>query len=353
MIQMLPSNKTESLNIGILGGGSWGTALASVVNRIHQTHLWVRNPNQAEAIRSSRVNKNYLPGVNLPNSIHIDNNLDSVLSKILLHDVSNSLIILGVPVCGFSTLFEALIKNIPSSYLSEIPIIWTCKGFDKKTAFLPSEIIEKIFRKTELKTGVLSGPSFAKEVASGLPVALTIASNYTEVYKRISFALHGNTVRIYTSKDILGVELGGALKNVIAIACGISDGLNLGLNARAALITRGLAEISRLGIALGANQKTFLGLTGLGDLVLTATGELSRNRKLGIAISQGKDISEILSEDLTIEGIHSVKLALRRAKSINIKLPIMEIVYSVLFENLEPRIAVSSLLKRLDGLPES
>ena len=200
--------------------------------------------------------------------------------------------------------------------------------------------------------GVLSGPSFAQEVAQGLPVALTLASRDSWVADPVLAALHGSTARIYTSADVVGVEVGGALKNIIAIACGISDGLGLGTNARAALITRGLAEMQRVGLALGGQAETFAGLTGLGDLVLTATGDLSRNRQVGLAIGRGSSRSEILASGVTAEGVRCARAVLALGRRHQLELPITEAVCKVLFEDLAPSQAVSDLLSR-EARPES
>ncbi len=344
---------SKPLNIVVLGGGSWGTTLAIAASRLHYTYLWARNKNQAEIMKTTRENKSYLPGIYLPSNLHISSDLDFVLEQLFNRkNFENSLIVLGVPVSGLSKLCECLFERIPSTYLRSIPIIWTCKGFEEESCFLPSEVVKKVFGTSKLNSGVLSGPSFAKEVAMQLPVAMTIASKNYKIQAITSLAFHGKFIKIYTNRDVVGVELGGALKNVIAIACGISDGLNLGSNARAALITRGLVEMSRLGVALGAKIATFSGLTGLGDLVLTATGELSRNRNAGIDISHGKKISGIISKEITIEGINSTRSAIKRAKELNIELPIMEFVHSILFEGLEPKLAISNLMNKIGASPE-
>ena len=239
---------------------------------------------------------------------------------------------LGVPVAGLGALCAELASRLPALGLQDTPIVWTCKGFEAGTARLPHEIVREA---PQAQCGVLSGPSFAREVAQNLPVALTIASSArpcANAPSRPSMAPRC----VYASADLVGVEVGGALKNVIAVACGIGDGLALGTNARAALITRGLAEMARLGVALGAQAETFSGLTGLGDLVLTATGELSRNRRVGLEIGAGRKLADILASGITAEGVRCAQAALDRARAAGVELPITEAVCAVLFEGVAP-----------------
>ncbi|UOF94165.1 MAG: NAD(P)-dependent glycerol-3-phosphate dehydrogenase [Bordetella sp.] len=340
------------MHVVILGAGSWGTALAIEFSRLkHYTYLWARDSMQVNSMNQNRENIRYLPNISLPSNLKITNDLNLALSTITFNK-KNSLIILGVPTSGLSNIFHEITSHISIQRLSNANIIWTCKGFEKESSLLPFEISRKFFSKIDINTGVLSGPSFAKEVAKGLPVALTVASDNIELCSVVAHAIRGKCIRPYITQDMIGVEIGGALKNIIAIACGISDGLNLGSNARAAIITRGLAEMRRFGIALGAKSETFSGLTGLGDLTLTATGDLSRNRKIGIEIGNGKKLSEILSSGITVEGVYSIRSALKRSKELGIELPIIEVVYSILFENLDPISAVSVLLSRSGPLYE-
>jgi len=252
--------------------------------------------------------------------------------------------VLGVPVAGLTSICEALSQRLPVLGLQDTPIVWTCKGFEADTARLPHEIMREAL--PGATGGALSGPSFAREVAQGLPVALTVASSSPALRDATTAAFHGAALRVYASTDLIGVEVGGALKNVIAVACGIGDGLALGTNARAALITRGLAEMTRFGVALGAQAETFAGLTGLGDLVLTATGELSRNRRVGLEIGAGRKLADILASGITAEGVRCARAALDRARAINVELPITEAVCAVLFEGVAPMTAVSALLAR-------
>lgn len=334
------------LRVVVLGAGSWGTALAAAASRRHPTQLWARDPAQAALMNATGENARYLPGVRLPEGLSISSDLDAVLAT-LTHADAKPLIILGVPVAGLALTCRDLAQRLPARGLEHTPIVWTCKGFEEQTARLPHEIAQDAFAgMPSLTGGVLSGPSFAKEVAQGLPVALTVASHDAPLCAITTHALHGAALRVYASQDIVGVEVGGALKNVIAVACGIADGLQLGANARAALITRGLAEMSRLGVALGAQADTFAGLTGLGDLVLTATGELSRNRRVGLEIGAGRPLSDILASGITAEGVRCARAARERARALNIELPITEAVCAVLFENVPPMTAVSMLLAR-------
>ncbi|CAM4289207.1 Glycerol-3-phosphate dehydrogenase [NAD(P)+] [Bordetella tumbae] len=333
------------LNIAVLGAGSWGTALAAAASRRHRTTLWARDAAQAEAMAKSHENTRYLPDVALPDTLGITSDLAEALAP-LAAAPSQTLIILGVPVAGLDAICRELAARLPALGLAHTPVVWTCKGFEADTARLPHEIVAEALSGTNIPGGVLSGPSFAREVAQGLPVALTIASEHETVRSATTTALHGGAVRVYASTDVAGVEVGGALKNVIAVACGISDGLALGTNARAALITRGLAEMSRFGVALGAQGETFAGLTGLGDLVLTATGELSRNRRVGLEIGAGRKLADILASGITAEGVRCARAALQRARTLGVELPITEAVCAVLFEGVAPVTAVSALLAR-------
>lgn len=334
------------VRVVVVGAGSWGTALAAAASRRHPTQLWARDPAQAASMMAAHENARYLPGVSLPVGLTISSDLDAVLTT-LVHSDAKPLIILGVPVAGLAATCRDLAARLPALGLAHTPIVWTCKGFEEHTARLPHEIALDAFTTMPgMNGGVLSGPSFAKEVAQGLPVALTIASHDAQLCATTTHALHGAALRVYTSQDIVGVAVGGALKNVIAVACGIADGLHLGTNARAALITRGLAEMSRFGVALGAQAETFAGLTGLGDLVLTATGELSRNRRVGLEIGAGRTLSDILASGITAEGVRCALAARERARKLNIELPITEAVCAVLFEGVAPKMAVSTLLAR-------
>ncbi len=332
-----------SLRVAVLGAGSWGTALAAAASLRHPTVLWARDPAQAADMAARHENARYLPGIALPQALTITPDLDATLRS-LQQDGAAGLIILGVPVAGLAATCAELARRLPALGLQDTPIVWTCKGFEADTARLPHEIVREAL--PGAVGGVLSGPSFAREVAQGLPVALTVASDNAALRAATTQALHGAALRVYASGDLVGVEMGGALKNVIAVACGIGDGLALGTNARAALITRGLAEMTRFGVALGAQPETFAGLTGLGDLVLTATGELSRNRRVGLEIGAGRKLADILASGITAEGVRCARAALERARAIGVELPITEAVCAVLFDGVAPMTAVSTLLAR-------
>ncbi|HEY9572413.1 MAG TPA: NAD(P)H-dependent glycerol-3-phosphate dehydrogenase, partial [Pusillimonas sp.] len=289
----------------------------------------------------------------LPAALQATDSLQQALEHVCPADGSPGLIILGVPVAGLAELCAVLANLLADKPHGPLSIVWTCKGFQPDSGRLPHEIVQAAFSSLpDLGLGVLSGPSFAREVAQGLPVALTIATSRADTAHATVSALHGANARIYSSGDVIGVEVGGALKNVMAIACGISDGLGLGTNARAALITRGLAEMQRLGLAMGGVAETFSGLTGLGDLVLTATGALSRNRQVGLAIAQGQTLDTILAGGMTAEGVRCARAALTLGHKYGVDLPITEAVCHVLFDGLAPKSAVSGLLTR-DAKPES
>jgi len=331
------------LRVAVLGAGSWGTALAAASSRRHATTLWARDAAQAADMAAAHENARYLPGISLPKSLNFSSDLDATLRS-LQDEGAHRLIVLGVPVAGLTAICGELSHRLPALGLQDTPIVWTCKGFEADTARLPHEIMRQAL--PDAIGGALSGPSFAREVAQGLPVALTVASTSTALREATTSAFHGAALRVYASADLVGVEVGGALKNVIAVACGIGDGLALGTNARAALITRGLAEMTRFGVALGARASTFAGLTGLGDLVLTATGELSRNRRVGLEIGAGRKLADILASGITAEGVRCARAARDRARAINVELPITEAVCAVLFDGVAPMTAVSALLAR-------
>lgn len=341
------------VRVAVLGAGSWGTALAALASAQSDTLLWARNPQLARDMERDHVNTHYLPGTPLPAALQITDSLRDALEHVCPADGTPGLIILGVPVAGLANLCSTLAGLLAGKSCGALSIVWTCKGFLPDSGQLPHEIAQAAFSSlADVGLGVLSGPSFAREVAQGLPVALTIATTQTGTAQAVVAALHGANARIYSSGDVIGVEVGGALKNVMAIACGISDGLGLGTNARAALITRGLAEMQRLGLAMGGLAETFSGLTGLGDLVLTATGALSRNRQVGLAIAEGKTLDAILAGGMTAEGVRCARAALALGLKYQVDLPITEAVCHVLFDGLAPEAAVSGLLTR-DAKPES
>ncbi|WP_298013123.1 NAD(P)H-dependent glycerol-3-phosphate dehydrogenase [uncultured Castellaniella sp.] len=338
----------SSVRLTVLGAGSWGTALAALASQRSDTLLWARDADTVRAVRQTRRNPRYLPDIDLPSSLTATDDWSAALAHVRQGpDDAIRLIVLGVPMAGLGDVCRQLARDLSAGSHSPIHLLWTCKGISPDTLQWPHQIVSgSLPHDDRLQAGVLSGPSFAREVAQGLPVALTVASSHAETGQAAQAAFHGTQARIYTTRDIIGVEVGGALKNVMAIACGISDGLNLGTNARAALITRGLAEIQRLGVALGGRAETFTGLTGLGDLVLTATGDLSRNRQVGVAIGQGRPLDAILAGGMTAEGVRCARAALALGRRHEIELPITEAVCQVLFEGLSPRQAVAALLAR-------
>jgi glycerol-3-phosphate dehydrogenase (NAD(P)+) len=320
------------MNLSVLGAGAWGTALAVNVAGRQPTRLWARDASQAAHMRAHRRNLRYLPEVVLPPALQITSDLDGALAH-----AAGGLAIIATPMAGLRELLSRLPAHAPG-------VLWLCKGFEQGTGWLGHEIVRSVC--PQVRGGVLSGPSFAVEVARGQPTALVAASSDAALAEQAQQALHGDSLRIYTSTDPVGVEVGGAVKNVFAIATGIADGLQLGLNARAALITRGLAEMTRLGVALGARAETFMGLSGLGDLVLTATGDLSRNRSVGLRLAEGQPLARILADlGHVAEGVSTAAMVLRRAHARGVEMPIVETVVDV----LEGRIGPAQALERLMG----
>ena len=330
------------MKLAVLGAGAWGTALAISLTQKHAVTLWGRDTDDIERLLVTRSNTRYLPHITLPDSLTIETDLAVALANAELSVIATSTAGLGATT--------ALIH----ARMPDMPILWACKGFDKDTGKLPHEIVGQLMgTKPGIHYGALSGPSFALEVARGLPCALTLAANNLCFAREMTAQLNGPALRIYSSDDLVGVELGGALKNVMAIAAGICDGMQLGMNARAALITRGLAEIVRLGVAMGGKSETFMGLAGLGDLVLTATGDLSRNRSVGIRLAQGENLHAILAAlGHVAEGVNSAQTALALARRHRVDMPITEAVNAVLFAQADPRETVKQLLSR-DTKPES
>lgn len=324
------------MNITVLGAGAWGTALATAFADQHTVALWTRDPAQAADIQASRENLRYLPGHRLPASIVVDADLGRCLADV-------ALILAVVPTGALATTL-ARVEAIPGA--SERPLVWACKGFDAATGELPHRIIARV-RTGAAASGVLSGPSFAAEIARGLPAALTLASTDAAFARATAHALHGSRLRVYSSTDVIGVEIGGAAKNVMAIAAGICDGLALGLNARAALVTRGLAELTRLGLKLGGQPDTLMGLSGAGDLILTCTGDLSRNRQVGLRLAQEVPLAEILGTlGHVAEGVSSARSLAALARDSDVEMPITEAVCRVLDGRMKPGEAVEGLMRR-------
>ncbi|OOG41137.1 NAD(P)H-dependent glycerol-3-phosphate dehydrogenase [Polaromonas sp. A23] len=339
------------MKIAVLGAGAWGTAMAiSAANAggalpRHQVTLWTRDAGQLAAMQAQRVNARYLPEIPLPGSLLLAGGSASPLEAHLGHQ---DLIILATPIAGLRGMLQRLQKV-------SVPVAWLCKGFEAPQAgtatssqpfgLLAHEIRAQVA--INLRAGALSGPSFAQEVARGQPTALVAASEHAEVRDALVAAFHGPTLRVYANDDIVGVEVGGAVKNVLSIATGLCDGLNLGLNARAALITRGLAEMTRMGLALGARAETFTGLSGLGDLVLTATGDLSRNRKVGLLLAGGQSLQQAVeSLGHVAEGVYCARTVVQRARGLGVEMPISEGVVALLDGQMKPEEAVAVLMGR-------
>lgn len=337
-----------STPVAVLGAGSWGTALAALASHKAPTCIWARNPDSAAQIQQEHRLPAYLPKVRLPRCLTATADLHAAMQHVLADDSQPGLIILGVPMAGLVPLCQQISALLPSQRQHPLFVLRTSKGMDPHNTELPHQLTARHLPQglDWLHTGTLSGPSFALEVAQGLPVGLTVVSSSEALTDGVVSVLHGESARIYSSTDVIGVEVGGALKNIIAIACGISDGMGFGTNARAALITRGLAEMQRLGVALGGEASTFMGLTGLGDLVLTATGDLSRNRQVGLALAEGQTLEQILASGLTAEGVRCTQAALRIAQQHQVDAPITHIICEMLFHGLSPQAAAQQLLRR-------
>lgn len=331
------------MKIIVVGGGAWGTALAVNASRNspaeHDVTLWVRNALQAQDMLKCRENRRYLPAVDLPTSLRIH---AQALAQWVSSLRSGDLVIVASPMAGLRGVLTQLC-DCPAA------VAWLCKGFEAGQAGASGLMGHEIQGQVApgLRSGVLSGPSFAQEVATGQPTALVAASTHSSVRDALVAAFHSPTLRVYANDDVIGVEVGGAVKNVLAIATGLCDGMQLGLNARAALITRGLAEMTRLGMALGARQETFMGLSGLGDLVLTATGDLSRNRRVGMAMAQGKTLQQAIDMlGHVAEGVYSARTVVQRAHSLGVDMPIAQAVVELLDGRLLPGQAVATLMGR-------
>jgi glycerol-3-phosphate dehydrogenase (NAD(P)+) len=327
--------------ITVLGAGAWGTAVAIALAARHEVLLWGRNPEQMAATEAARDNLSYLPGHPLPPGLKVSADFEAALAHVTdAAPGTTPLLIAASPVAGLRPLLQQLKgRNIPN-------IVWLCKGFEYETGLLPHQVVHDVLGDA-VAGAALSGPSFAQEVARGLPCGLTVASSSAELRERVVSLVHGGSVRVYACDDMVGVEVGGAVKNILAIATGAADGLGLGLNARAALITRGLAEITRLGVTLGAQASTFMGLTGMGDLILTCTGDLSRNRRVGLALAQGKPLDQIVRElGHVAEGVPCAKAVRELAARLGVDMPITNAVAGVLFDGNSVQDTVDRLLAR-------
>lgn len=333
------------MKILVLGAGAWGTALAlSAAQHIqrNQVTLWARDAAQAAAMQGSHSNRRYLPGIALPAALSLVGGELSALSGTI---AQQDLLVIAAPMAGLRDMLMQLRGTT-------VPVVWLCKGFeaerDDNFGLLGHEVQAQVA--PALQAGVVSGPSFAQEVALGKPTALVAASAFGHVREAVVQAFHSRSLRVYANDDVVGVEVGGAVKNVLAIATGLCDGLQLGLNARAALITRGLSEITRLGVALGARAETFMGLSGMGDLVLTATGDLSRNRRVGIALAQGKTLQQAVAElGHVAEGVYCAHTVLQRSRHLDVDMPITECVVELLHGRIRPEQAVAMLMGREPG----
>ncbi|MFD0667788.1 NAD(P)H-dependent glycerol-3-phosphate dehydrogenase [Ramlibacter sp. MAHUQ-53] len=326
------------MKILVLGAGAWGTALAVNAAAHHDLTLWLRDPAQAAALRADGENRRYLPGAALPPRLAVSDEAD-VPALARRHDLA----IVATPMAGLRGMLSQL-KD------AGVPVAWLCKGFEAGTGRLGHEIQAEVAPR--LLGGALSGPSFAQEVARGQPTALVAASRHAAVRDALVAGFHNPSLRVYANDDLPGVEVGGAVKNVLAIATGLCDGLGLGLNARAALITRGLAEITRLGLALGARAETFMGLSGLGDLVLTATGDLSRNRKVGLLLAEGKTLAQAVeSLGHVAEGVYCARTVVQRAAQLGVDMPIASAVVALLDGQLTPAQGLAALMGR-EARPE-
>ncbi len=322
------------MKIAVLGAGAWGTAVAIAATERHQTVLWSRDPAHYDALARERENRRYLPGITLPPGLAISRHFADALA-------GAELAILAVPTAGLRAALGQLAQQAGG-----LGIIWLCKGFESGSMLLPHQVFGQVLA-GHPRGAVLSGPSFADEVARGLPAAVTLASFDAAFAAEAAQVLHNRRLRIYSSDDVAGVEIGGAVKNVIAIAAGVCDGLKLGNSARAALITRGLAEITRLGLRMGGRLETFMGLSGVGDLSLTCTSDLSRNRRVGLSLAAGTALNDTLAGlGHVAEGVNTAKEVWRLAQQLGVDMPITHAITRVLAGEWSPREAVDELLQR-------
>ena len=322
------------MNMTIVGAGAWGTAMAISLAGQHRVTLYARNAEQIAAMQATRVNQAYLPDIILPNALQLSADLSDAVA-------TAELIILAVPLSALRSTLKAL-----PSLSDRAGVVWLCKGLEANSGLLPHQVVaEELLER--VPRAVLSGPSFALEVAKGLPTALTLASSDVQFARNTAKILCAQYLRVYASTDVVGVEIGGAVKNVLAIAAGISDGMGLGLNARAALMTRGLAEISRLGVALGGRAETLMGLSGAGDLILTCTGDLSRNRQVGLLLTQELALPEIMARlGHVAEGVYSVREVYQLAQRLGVAMPICAAVYQIIYEHVPLKSVLLELLSR-------
>ncbi|ACT49804.1 MULTISPECIES: NAD(P)H-dependent glycerol-3-phosphate dehydrogenase [Methylovorus] len=328
------------MKVTVLGAGAWGTALAMQISIQHPVVLWAHNPEHVSGMKRARANPRYLGDFKFNDNLSIEGDLGRAVAH-------SDLVLSVVPTAAFRTTLQAL-----KALDCKLPVVWANKGLEPETAKLPHEVAMDELG-PQHPWGALSGPSFAAELVRGLPTAVTLAANDADFAREAASVMHGGSFRVYSSDDVVGASVGGALKNVMAIAAGISDGMDFGNNARAALITRGLAEMTRFGVSLGAKKETFMGLAGAGDLILTCTGQYSRNREVGLQLASGRKLPEILqSLGHVAEGVNTTREVVRRAKLMGVDMPLTAEVDQVLSHGKSPRVAVESLLSR-EQKPES
>lgn len=333
---MTAPRPAQTAPVAVLGAGSWGTALAIQLARTGRaTLLWGRSPAQLQELARERCNRRYLPDASFPDALQVEANLDAVLGRCA-----------DVLVAAPSHAFRSLLTQIAPRMRPDMRLAWATKGFELSTGQLPHQVAAEVMPKN-LPMAVLSGPTFAREVGAGLPTAMTAAATDESFALALAQNLSSQNFRVYTSTDIMGVEVGGAVKNVLAIGAAISDGLGFGANTRIALITRGLVEMTRLGVALGAQRETFMGLAGLGDLVLTCTDNQSRNRRFGLAFASGKSVAEAeRSIGQVVEGVPAARAVAEVAARVGVEMPICQQVYRTLYEGVTPQEAVKTLMSR-------
>lgn len=322
------------MKLTVLAAGAWGTALAIAFAGRHSVTLWSRQADVAADMVAHRENTLFLPGHRLPDNLLISTDFAAAAG-------AADVLVIATPMAGLRSTLERLKAEGVVR-----PLLWVCKGFEAGSGLLPHQVVESVLGK-EAVYGVLSGPSFAEEVASGQPTAVSLAANDPEFARRMAHELHGKRLRIYAGDDLVGVEVGGAVKNVLAIATGVCDGLGLGLNSRAALITRGLAEMARLAHALGARRETLMGLAGMGDLILTCTGDLSRNRRVGLALAAGKTLAQAVDElGHVAEGVMTAREVAQLSARLNVDMPISSAVAALLDGRIGAAEAMEQLMSR-------
>jgi len=339
---MKKNSKTKMIEkIAVIGAGSWGTALAMVLaSKGYEVPLWDYDRDHVEAIKAERQNSRYLPGLQLAENIRPTPDITDAVQNCRV-------ICMVVPSHGFRAVYEEVILHLKDNAC----VVSAVKGIENDSLMTMTQVMEdvrsRLAPEKEITEAVLSGPSFAKEVAEGIPTAVTISCANLDIARMLQQLFVTQNFRVYASRDVIGLEISGALKNIVAVAAGICDGLGYGLNTRAALITRGLAEISRLGVAMQADSATFSGLSGLGDLVLTCTGNLSRNRTVGLKLGKGEKLDDIINEmKMVAEGVKTTRSGYELAKRLGIEMPILEQVYAILYEGKDCSTAVQDLLKR-------